>query len=383
MTLLHCGIFIHSNYISICSQVYKIGAVNEVLENRRRAEQVIFSSTNTPSIRRRFTHNHASSVGLSIPSLHDTRRHSSEHSNCFSTIADNLDLSSLPGIQAFADRALLGLLKTFASIHRDKAILNWNDDFRLRAGVREVSIELFFGMDAGWAVEGAVGSSYKIDATYLSPHVNMASRMMSATKQYGLFLLLSQKVQSLLSLNAQNTLRHIDTVTVKGSSIQQKIFTFDMKVRQDFFLYSKTESQSDLDSQRYSPDTWDNDQDLSAMRNHISDEFLDTFNQGRDEYLSGKDWKKAIELLKLADKIMCKREIEEGYSNSESLDKFDEHRYSLSNIFNRRDSELETDECVQRLAMGDGPCQTLIRYMMEHGGEAPASWAGYKPLTSK
>lgn len=352
------------------------------MENRKKAEQVIFSSSNTPAVRRRFTHNRTGSTGRTVPSIHSIRVNSFENSRISSSIVDNLDLSSLPGIQAFADRALLGLLKTFASIHRDKTILSWNDDFRLGAGVRQVSVELFFGMDAGWAVEGAVGSSYKIDATYLSPHVNMASRMMSATKQYGLFLLLSQKVESLLSLNAQNSLRHVDTVTVKGSSIQQKIFTFDMKVREHFFLYSKTDSQSDLDSERYSPSTWDTDQDLLAMRNHISDEFLDAFNRGRDEYLAGKDWKKAIQLLKMADKLMYRREVDEGYSSNDYLFQ-NEHMYSLTNVLSRGPSDLESDECNQRLAMGDGPCQRLIKYMMECGGEAPADWGGYRPLTSK
>ncbi len=36
---------------------------------------------------------------------------------------------------------------------------------------------------AGWAIEGAIGSEFKIDASYLSPHVNMASRLEAATKQ--------------------------------------------------------------------------------------------------------------------------------------------------------------------------------------------------------
>jgi len=296
--------------------------------------------------------------------------------NRSSVMVDNIDLSSLPGIQAFADRALLGLLKTFASIHRDRTILKWNEDFRIGS-----SVELFFGMDAGWAVEGAVGSSYKIDATYLSPHVNMASRMMSATKQYGLFLLISEKVESLLSPGGQKSLRHIDTVTVKGSSLQQKIFTFDMKVRNDFFLYSKSENQADLDSERYSPAIWSTDQDLCAMRNHISDDFLVAFNKGRDEYLSGRDWKKAIEYLKHADKIMCKREVDEGYS--ESTENIREHMYSLTNVFDRGTSFSDSEECRRRLQMGDGPCQRLIEFMLEHRGEAPPDWEGYRPLTSK
>lgn len=48
-----------------------------------------------------------------------------------------------------------------------------------------------FGIHNGWAVEGAIGSSFKIDASYLSPNVNMASRLEAATKQFGVFILFS------------------------------------------------------------------------------------------------------------------------------------------------------------------------------------------------
>lgn len=47
-------------------------------------------------------------------------------------------------------------------------------------------MNLIIGIHVGWAIEGAIGSDKKIDASYLSPHVNMASRMEAATKQYGL-----------------------------------------------------------------------------------------------------------------------------------------------------------------------------------------------------
>jgi class 3 adenylate cyclase len=49
-----------------------------------------------------------------------------------------------------------------------------------------------FGLHAGWAIEGAVGSLQKVDATYLSPHVNMAARLETSSKQYGVPLLASQ-----------------------------------------------------------------------------------------------------------------------------------------------------------------------------------------------
>ena len=48
-----------------------------------------------------------------------------------------------------------------------------------------------FGLHVGWAIEGAIGSDFKIDASYLSPNVNMASRLEGATKQYGVPLLIS------------------------------------------------------------------------------------------------------------------------------------------------------------------------------------------------
>lgn len=52
------------------------------------------------------------------------------------------------------------------------------------------SVKMGFGLHWGWAIEGAIGSEYKIDASYLSPNVNMASRMEAATKQFGVPLLI-------------------------------------------------------------------------------------------------------------------------------------------------------------------------------------------------
>jgi class 3 adenylate cyclase len=56
-----------------------------------------------------------------------------------------------------------------------------------------------FGLHVGWAIEGAIGSEYKIDASYLLPNVNMASRLEAATKQFGTTILLSDDFVALLS----------------------------------------------------------------------------------------------------------------------------------------------------------------------------------------
>lgn len=39
------------------------------------------------------------------------------------------------------------------------------------------NVKMGFGLHSGWAIEGAIGSEFKIDASYLSPNVNMASRL--------------------------------------------------------------------------------------------------------------------------------------------------------------------------------------------------------------
>jgi len=41
-----------------------------------------------------------------------------------------------------------------------------------------------FGLHYGWSFEGAIGSEFKIDASYLSPNVNMAARLEAASRQF-------------------------------------------------------------------------------------------------------------------------------------------------------------------------------------------------------
>lgn len=72
-----------------------------------------------------------------------------------------------------------------------------------------------FGLHLGWAIEGAIGSSFKIDASYLSPHVNVSSRLEAATKQYGVPLLISEELHRYLSERMQIICRMIDFVTLK------------------------------------------------------------------------------------------------------------------------------------------------------------------------
>lgn len=65
-----------------------------------------------------------------------------------------------------------------------------SDDYR---------VELGFGLHIGLSIEGAIGTDFKIDCTYLSKDVEIASYLESLTKQYGCKLLFSGELRSILS----------------------------------------------------------------------------------------------------------------------------------------------------------------------------------------
>jgi len=84
-----------------------------------------------------------------------------------------------------------------------------------------------YGLHYGWAIEGAVGTNIKIDCSYLSPNVNLSARLESATRMYGVKILMSESFHSKLSPAVRQGLRRVDVVCLKGSSIPMAIFTCD------------------------------------------------------------------------------------------------------------------------------------------------------------
>ena len=53
------------------------------------------------------------------------------------------------------------------------------------------SVKIGFGLHVGWAIEGAIGSDFKIDASYLSPNVKISDTLEASTKTYGVPILIS------------------------------------------------------------------------------------------------------------------------------------------------------------------------------------------------
>jgi hypothetical protein len=82
----------------------------------------------------------------------------------------------------YADLALFSFLKISIKLNKDPAILKYRQHPKLNERLPNYSVKMGFGLHVGWAIEGAIGSMFKIDASYLSPNVNTASRLEAATK---------------------------------------------------------------------------------------------------------------------------------------------------------------------------------------------------------
>ena len=266
------------------------------------------------------------------------------------TLEDFANFGELPKekqrkIQDVADGALAAFLAIEAHLVKSARLRNYCIRDDLNAQMPGYSVRMGYGLHAGWAIEGAIGSTYKVDASYLSPNVNMAARLEAATKQFGTPILLSSDFVNVLSPKARARTRQIDRVTVKGSSKPMGLYTYDCDKTALPDVSNKDVSIT-AEKDSYSFKKYRNEfkehPDIVKMST-ASQEFLDRFGVGYRAYEDG-DWPKAAEVLK-------------------------------SCLMMNKDS---TGNPIK-----DGPTTTLLRVMEEHNFVAPKSWQGFRELTEK
>lgn len=96
--------------------------------------------------------------------------------------------------------SVFAFLKIIAKMNKYHHVLQYNDDQRMKKHCgKDFKVRMGFGLHQGWAIEGAIGSFFKVDASYLSPNVNMAARLEAATKMFGVPILISDRLRDLMS----------------------------------------------------------------------------------------------------------------------------------------------------------------------------------------
>jgi class 3 adenylate cyclase len=167
----------------------------------------------------------------------------------------------------FSDHALMAFVEINEEVQKHAGLLDLGKRPGFKASYPKGYVpDMGFGLHYGWAVEGAVGSERKVDATYLSPHVNMAARLEQATKQYDCSILVSEEMYNRMSETYQRHLRAVDRVMVVGSTWPMKLYAYDEGPDENNSVLSK--------------------------KNRFSTEF----DQAVDKYISG-EWKDAKKLL--------------------------------------------------------------------------------------
>ena len=269
------------------------------------------------------------------------------------TIDDFANFKDLPEekkrkIQEVADGALCSFLAIEAHLVKSARLKQYCAREDLNAQMPGYSVRMGYGLHAGWAIEGAIGSSYKVDASYLSPNVNMAARLEAATKQFGTPILLSSDFVTLMSPKAAKRVRQIDRVTVKGSSKPIGLYTYDCdktalptKDLSNEASMQITAEQDSFSRKKFQHEITEHP-DILKMST-ASSEFLEKFREGYRAYEDG-DWTKAEETLKVCLTM---------------------NKDSLGNT------------------VKDGPTKTLLHVMEEHNFVAPKTWKGFRELTEK
>ncbi len=138
---------------------------------------------------------------------------------------------------ALADQALLTFCKALIELGRyQEFIINFSaaSTARLYKRFPGYNVRIGSGLHKGWAIEGAIGSHRKIDASYLSPHVNFTEFLESSTKAYGTPLLISEPCFNDFSNTAKRYIRKVDVVRKSKKEDPVGLYTYDSDLSIDW-----------------------------------------------------------------------------------------------------------------------------------------------------
>merc|ERR1740138_1922482 len=216
-------------------------------------------------------------------------------------------------VTRMADMATIAFAKILGAVHRSPILATYRGHPALQqrlGGNCRVCVTL--GLHAGWAIEGAVGSEFKIDASYLSPNVSIAVQVEQATNIYGIPILISESVMDLCCPQLATKFRKIDRVIIRGSSAPIDLFCLDLdfmnlsvdtdkhgrpavwnsRLRFKARQFLEMEKTGKMETSIGTPTMFDQCNDIALMRRRFSMEFFQQFSMGYANYFEG-EWQVA------------------------------------------------------------------------------------------
>jgi len=267
-----------------------------------------------------------------------------------------------PEVQSkVADLAVMSFIQIVAELNRDRQLAQYREHPKMLARLPQFRVCLGFGLHLGWSIEGAIGSEFKIDASYLSPHVNLACSLEAATPEYGVTILMSEPLVRSCNPSFGRHLRPIDHVKLPGSKAAIRIFTMDLN-------YEAVPVDLSSEARRVGVNRFQERQEREQLKLHV----LQDDYRVHEVFESDKYVKSMRERFFLA----FFQEFERGYLNYEAGE------WDVAAQVLGRTRNMLWNASTGRHAE-DGPSCTLLEYMRSFNFEAPASWPGWRELREK
>merc|ERR1719281_1149775 len=113
-------------------------------------------------------------------------------------------------VAKMSEMATMSIVKIMSAVNRSPVLAEYRQHPGLQQRVLNYQVSVGCALHHGWAIEGAIGSEFKIDASYLSPNVTIAMQLEEATEVYGVKCLFSDSVVKLMSTVMLQKCRVID-----------------------------------------------------------------------------------------------------------------------------------------------------------------------------
>lgn len=281
-----------------------------------------------------------------------------------------------------AEFALLGFTKVLMDVSTCPDILKFADNPIIKANMPGYQVKMSFGLHIGWAIEGAIGSSYKIDASYLSPNVNLASRVQYACKQFGLNLLFSGNLYNLFTNSklAANS-RHIDTVNLKGSKQPIKLYTIDFNYEK--LKQFKAETQGGVRIRGIKID----------IKSDLQRQYMEILKKNSTITDLGKTLTKSklVKFSSMAEESLVEKKISEpdfkiflDFENQEKAEFRSIAKFAVDTYISGdwRSAKSLFEKCL-RIKPTDGPTLTIYEYMKGRDFVVPSNWRLCREMTEK
>jgi len=257
-----------------------------------------------------------------------------------------------------ADLAVMSFIMIVADLNRDSHLADYREHPALLGRLPNFRVSLGFGLHQGWSIEGAIGSEFKIDASYLSPHVNTASMLEAETSEYGVTILMSEPLVRFCNPPFRKHFRPVDHVMFQGSKTPTRLYTVDLdyenvevdsdrldRKKRHVDRHESREHREKVKMRKLEPDyqvhkIFVTDKNVLVMRERYSEEFFQEYEKGYMNYEAG-EWNVASEVLRRTRSMLC----------------------------------VDMDE--------DGPSRALLDFMSRHDFQAPFGWQGYRERSEK